>query len=152
MSTSATTIFVLNGPNLNLLGTREPEVYGAQTLQDVAERLSRMGNDLEVDIDFRQTNHEGELIDWLHEADKTARGIILNPGGLTHTSVALRDAVAGITAPVVEVHISNVFAREDFRHHSFISAVAAGTITGMGTSGYDLALSALATGMIRHRQ
>ena len=137
---------VLNGPNLTLLGTREPEVYGATTLDDIAERLTEQGDRLGLVVDLRQSNHEGHLIDWLHEAG--AQGIvavILNAGAYTHTSVALRDAIKSISVPVIEVHLSNPAARERFRHHSHISPVAAGVIQGFGALGYSLALDAAAT-------
>ena len=138
-------VLVLNGPNLNLLGTREPEIYGSDTLDDIAGRLEDRAQELGLRIDLRQSNHEGHLIDWLHEAQaRGARAVILNPGGLTHTSVALHDAVKGITAPVIEVHLSNPHAREPFRHKSFVSPVARGTITGLGAAGYMLALDAVA--------
>jgi 3-dehydroquinate dehydratase-2 len=138
-------VFVLNGPNLNLLGTREPQTYGRATLQD-AEKLARdTAARHKLDVEFRQTNHEGELVDWIHEAQtKHAAGIILNAGGYTHSSVALRDAVAAVTVPVIEVHISNIFAREDFRHFSHIAPVAKGTLCGFGIAGYGLAISGLA--------
>jgi 3-dehydroquinate dehydratase-2 len=140
------TILVLNGPNLNLLGTREPAVYGAETLADV-ERLCRdEGKKLGFDIDCRQSNHEGQLIDWIHEAGRataagTMAGVVLNPGAYTHTSVALHDAIKGANATVIELHISNVHAREPFRHHSYFSDVAVGTIVGLGSRGYSLALA-----------
>ena len=138
-------VLVLNGPNLNLLGTREPEVYGSDTLDDIAAMLDDRARELGLRIDLRQSNHEGHLIDWLHEAQaRGARAVILNPGGLTHTSVALHDAVKGITTPVIEVHLSNPHARESFRHKSFVSPVARGTITGLGAAGYMLALDAVA--------
>ncbi len=138
-------VLVLNGPNLNLLGTREPEIYGRDTLDDIAVMLEDRGKDIGVDIDLRQSNHEGHLIDWLHEAQsRGAKAVILNPGGLTHTSVALRDAVASIKVPVIEVHLSNPHAREDFRHKSFVSGVAKGVIAGFGARGYLLALDAAA--------
>jgi 3-dehydroquinate dehydratase-2 len=143
------TILVLNGPNLNLLGTREPAVYGAETLADV-ERLCRdEGKKLGFDIDCRQSNHEGQLIDWIHEAGRataagTMAGVVLNPGAYTHTSVALHDAIKGANATVIELHISNVHAREPFRHHSFISPAARGIIVGFGVEGYALAIGALA--------
>ena len=136
-------IFVLNGPNLNLLGSREPEIYGADTLDDIAEMLIDRGDELGVALDIRQSNHEGHLIDWLHEARlEGAKAAILNAGGLTHTSVALHDAVKAIGLPVIEVHLSNPQAREEFRHHSFIARVAKGTIAGLGLLGYELALDA----------
>ena len=138
-------IMVLNGPNLNLLGTREPEVYGSETLDDVAVRLEDRARELGVDIDMRQSNHEGHLVDWLHEAaSRGAKAVILNAGAYTHTSVAVRDAVKAIPVPVIEVHISNPHARERFRHHSHIAPVAKGTIAGFGTQGYLLALDAAA--------
>ncbi|MBA2667361.1 MAG: type II 3-dehydroquinate dehydratase [Trueperaceae bacterium] len=137
-------IWILNGPNLNRLGTREPEMYGRESLADVERRCGTVARELGVDVRCEQSNHEGVLIDWLHQAaDTGARGVVLNPGGFTHTSVALRDAVASITVPVVEVHISNVHARESFRHVSFVAGVARGTIVGLGTVGYELALRAL---------
>ncbi|MEX2650119.1 MAG: type II 3-dehydroquinate dehydratase [Alphaproteobacteria bacterium] len=138
------TIFVLNGPNLNLLGTREPEVYGTQTLEDVERACARAARDLGVAVDFRQTNHEGALIDWVHEARGKAGAIVINAGGLTHTSVALMDALAGVGVPVVEVHLSNVHRREPFRHRSFVALAARGSICGFGVHGYELALAAAA--------
>jgi len=139
------TIYVLNGPNLNLLGTREPEIYGSETLDDIAAALEERAKALSVTVDVRQSNHEGHLVEWLHEAKaKGAKAVILNAGALTHTSVALHDAVKAIAVPVIEVHISNPHARESFRHHSYITPVARGTITGLGTFGYQLALDAAA--------
>ena len=139
------TVFVLNGPNLNLLGTREPDVYGADTLDDIARRLSDRAGELGLEVDMRQSNHEGHLIDWLHEAAAAGvRAVILNPGGYTHTSVALRDAVSAIATPVIEVHLSNPHARERFRHRSLVAGVAKGTISGFGAEGYILALDAAA--------
>lgn len=134
-------ILVLNGPNLNLLGTREPHIYGAQTLADVEQRLAAEAQALGVGLQCFQSNHEGALIDRIHAArlDGT-RGIVINPGGLTHTSVSLRDALSGVALPVVEVHISNIHRREEFRHHSFISGIAEGVIAGLGTEGYSAAL------------
>ncbi|MBS0254918.1 MAG: type II 3-dehydroquinate dehydratase [Proteobacteria bacterium] len=143
----AGTIYVLNGPNLNLLGTREPEIYGSQTLDDIAALLDDRAREMGLAIELRQSNHEGHLVDWLHEAQaEGAAGVILNAGALTHTSVALHDAVKAIQTPVIEVHLSNPHAREAFRHHSFISAVARGVICGLGARGYLLALEALAHG------
>lgn len=141
----AKTVYVLNGPNLNLLGTREPRTYGRSTLKDV-EKLSRdAAKRHKLKLEFRQSNHEGELVDWIHEAHaKKAAGIVLNAGGYTHSSVAIRDAVAAVKVPVIEVHISNVFAREDFRHFSHIAPVARGTLCGFGINGYALAISGLA--------
>ncbi|RST30280.1 type II 3-dehydroquinate dehydratase [Sphingomonas ginkgonis] len=139
------TVFVLNGPNLNLLGTREPEVYGRDTLDDIGASLHDQAGGLGLAIDMRQSNHEGHLIDWLHEAQRDgARAVILNAGGLTHSSVALRDAVAAITLPVIEVHLSNPHARESFRHRSLIAPVCRGTIQGFGALSYRLALDAAA--------
>ena len=138
-------ILVLNGPNLNLLGQREPEVYGYQTLADLENMCGEWGASLGLKVVCRQSNYEGQLLEWLHgAAAEGVRGVVLNPGGLTHTSVALRDAVAGIKVPVVEVHLSNVHAREAFRHHSYVSAVCVGTVTGLGVDGYYAALFALA--------
>jgi 3-dehydroquinate dehydratase II len=141
----AQTIYVLNGPNLNLLGTREPETYGHATLQDV-ERLCRdRAKPLGLAVEFRQSNHEGELIDWIHEAGaKQAAGILINPGGLTHTSISIRDAIAAVKVPVVEVHISNIFARESFRHVSHVAPVAKASLCGFGIEGYALAIDGLA--------
>ena len=136
-------IYILNGPNLNLLGMREPELYGGDTLDDIAARLDDQAREAGAEIDFRQSNHEGHLIDWLHEASaQGAKAVILNAGAFTHTSVALYDAIKAISVPVIEVHISNPHAREEFRHHSFVSPVASGIIVGFGTHGYALALDA----------
>jgi 3-dehydroquinate dehydratase-2 len=134
-------ILVLNGPNLNLLGKREPHIYGSQTFEDYFEQIKFSYPN--VVLHYFQSNHEGQLIDKLHEIGFLYDGIVFNPGGYTHTSVALADAVAAIKAPVIEVHISNTFAREAFRHHSYISAVARGTIVGLGLAGYNLAISFL---------
>jgi 3-dehydroquinate dehydratase II len=140
-------ILVLNGPNLNRLGKREPHVYGHTTLADLEALCVTWGAEWGLTVVCRQSNHEGVLIDWLHAAeDEGVRGVVLNPGGLTHTSVALRDAVAAIPIPVIEVHLSNVHAREAFRHHSFLSAVCRGTISGLGVTGYRAAILALADG------
>jgi 3-dehydroquinate dehydratase-2 len=139
------TVFVLNGPNLNLLGTREPEVYGRDTLDDIARMLSERAETLEQALDIRQSNHEGHLIDWLHEAAASgARAVILNAGGYAHTSVALRDAVAAIPVPVIEVHLSDPAAREPFRRTNFLADVCKQTIAGLGARGYILALDAAA--------
>ena len=138
-------IFVLNGPNLNLLGLREPETYGTDTLDDIADRLEAKAKGLKLRLDLRQSNHEGHLIDWLHEARlKGAKAVILNAGGFSHTSVALHDAVKAIGIPVIEVHLSNPAARESFRRRSLVAPAARGTITGMGALGYELALDAAA--------
>ena len=139
------TVFVLNGPNLNLLGTREPEIYGSDTLDDIAGRLEDKGQALGLEIEMRQSNHEGHLVDWLHEAQADgARAVILNAGALTHTSLALYDAIRSIKVPVIEVHISNPHAREAYRHKSFVAMAARGTIAGFGPFGYELALEAAA--------
>ncbi|MBT8769059.1 type II 3-dehydroquinate dehydratase [Metapseudomonas boanensis] len=134
------TVLVLNGPNLNLLGTREPATYGHETLADIAALCSRTGAELGFETDFRQTNHEGELIDWIHQARGRSNGILINPAAWTHTSVAIRDALVASELPVIEVHLSNVHKREEFRHHSFVSAIAVGVICGLGSHGYRLAL------------
>ncbi len=138
------TVFVLNGPNLNLLGLREPEVYGSDTLQDIEDRLSDRAGRLGLTIDFRQTNIEGELVNWIQEARTKARGIIINPAAYTHTSVALHDALRAADIPAIEVHLSNTYAREDFRHRSYVSPVAHGIVVGFGAYGYELALDGLA--------
>jgi 3-dehydroquinate dehydratase-2 len=138
-------IYVLNGPNLNLLGLREPEIYGSDTLDDIADRLQGKALALGLAIDMRQSNHEGHLIDWLHEANaKGAKAVLLNAGGFSHTSVALHDAVKAISVPVIEVHLSNPQARESFRRRSLIASAARGTIAGLGALGYELALDAAA--------
>jgi len=139
------TIFVLNGPNLNLLGTREPEIYGRDTLDDIAGQLEDRARDLGLAIDMRQSNHEGHLVDWLHEAQATgARAVLLNAGAFTHTSLALYDAIRSIRTPVIEVHLSNPAAREAFRHTSYVGQAAKGTIAGFGALSYLLALEAAA--------
>lgn len=139
------TIYVLNGPNLNLLGLREPEIYGADTLDEIADRLDDKARALGLAIDMRQSNHEGHLIDWLHEAAaEGAKAVILNAGGFTHTSVALHDAIKAVGVPVIEVHLSNPQAREGFRRRSLVAPVARGSIAGFGALGYELALDAAA--------
>jgi 3-dehydroquinate dehydratase-2 len=138
------TIFVLNGPNLNLLGTREPRIYGTQTLAEINENLERRAKALKLQLDVRQSNHEGELVDWLQEAMAKASAVIINAGGYAHTSIAIRDAVAALPIPVIEVHLSNVYAREHFRRQSMVAQVAKGSIVGFGALGYVLALDAAA--------
>lgn len=136
-------IFVLNGPNLNLLGTREPEIYGTDTLDDIAGMLEDRARLLGLEVDLRQSNHEGHLVDWLHEAQaSSAKAVLLNAGAFTHTSIALYDAITAIRTPVIEVHLSNPHAREAFRHHSYVGMAAKGTIAGFGASSYLLALEA----------
>lgn len=142
------TVLILNGPNLNLLGTREPGIYGAQTLKDVEARCQETAQGLGLTADCRQSNHEGELIDWIHEAGREQAGgrligAVINAGAYTHTSVALHDAVKGVGLRAVEVHISNVHNRESFRHHSYLSPAAAGIVVGFGTDGYRLAIEGL---------
>jgi 3-dehydroquinate dehydratase-2 len=137
-------VFVLNGPNLNMLGLRQPKVYGRATLADVEKLCRERAEALGLAVDFRQTNHEGELVGWIQEARRAAAGIVINAGAYTHTSVAVLDALLTAEKPVIEVHISNVFRRESFRHHSYISPAATGVIVGLGPLGYALALEALA--------
>jgi 3-dehydroquinate dehydratase II len=139
------TVFVLNGPNLNLLGLREPEIYGHDTLDDIAGQLEDRARELGLAIDMRQSNHEGHLVDWLHEAQATeARAVLLNAGGFTHTSVAVHDAIKAVATPVIEVHLSNPHRRESFRHVSLVGQAARGTIAGFGALSYLLALEAAA--------
>lgn len=143
-----TEVHVLNGPNLNLLGRREPAVYGTATLADVERRCRSLGEELGLDVRFRQSNHEGELVTWVQEcgaevAAGRSVGLVLNAGAYTHTSVALRDAVVGAEVPAIEVHLTNVHAREEIRHHSFLSPVARGVVVGLGITGYELAVRAL---------
>jgi 3-dehydroquinate dehydratase II len=137
-------VLVLNGPNLDRLGTREPAVYGATTYDDLVELCLKAGREVGLDVEVRQTHHEGELIGWLHEAADDGSAVVLNPAGWSHTSVALRDACATLTAPLVEVHISNIHAREEFRHFSYVSGVATGVVAGLGVDGYVAALEWLA--------
>ncbi|KPK52368.1 MAG: 3-dehydroquinate dehydratase [Myxococcales bacterium SG8_38_1] len=143
MAGSLKRVLVLNGPNLNLLGTREPDVYGSTTLDDIAEELADLGRTLGAAVELRQSNQEGQLIDWLHEARDSFDGVIMNPGGLTHTSVSLRDGIAAAGLPTVEVHISNTHARESFRHQSVTAAVCIGSVIGFGKNSYALGLRAL---------
>ncbi len=139
-------VFVLNGPNLNLLGTREPDIYGSDTLDDIAGMLEDRARTLDLTIDFRQSSHEGHLVEWLHEASATrAHAVLLNAGALTHSSIALYDAIKAIAVPVIEVHLSNPTAREEFRHKSYVGMAAHGTISGFGARSYALALDAAAT-------
>lgn len=145
LATEANTVFVLNGPNLNLLGLREPAIYGHDTLDDIAGMMEDRARELGLEIDLRQSNHEGHLIDWMHEAQAVgAKAVLLNAGGFTHTSVALHDAIKSIVTPVVEVHLSNPHAREEFRHVSMIGRAAKGTVAGFGALSYILALEAAA--------
>lgn len=142
---SSTTIYVLNGPNLNLLGTREPEVYGTDTLDDIAERLTARAVALGLTVEMRQSNHEGHLVDWIHEAQSGGiKAVLLNAGAFTHTSVALYDAIRSVTTPVIEVHLSNPHSREEFRHKSYVGMAAKGSIAGFGVQSYLLALEAAA--------
>ncbi|MGE5563594.1 MAG: type II 3-dehydroquinate dehydratase [Bacillota bacterium] len=138
------TLFVLNGPNLNLLGTREPRLYGTQTLADIGETLQQRAKALKLKLDIRQSNHEGVLVDWLHEAMAKASAVIINAGGYAHTSIAIRDAVAALPIPVIEVHLTNIYAREGFRRTSLLGQVTRGSIVGLGPLGYVLALDAAA--------
>ncbi len=137
-------ILVLNGPNLNLLGTREPHIYGHETLADIEAACQAHARTLGLRVEFRQSNHEGQLVDWIHEARGKAAGLVINAGGFSHTSIAIPDALSALApVPIIEVHLSNIFAREEFRHHSHISRVAKGVICGFGGQGYVLALDAI---------
>lgn len=142
--TSEPTVVVLNGPNLNLLGEREPEVYGHDTLADIEALCREVAGAAGLAVDFRQSNHEGVLVDAIQETRASAAGFVVNAGALTHTSIALRDALATVSGPVIEVHLSNVHAREEFRHHSYLSAIASGVIVGCGPSGYAFAVTRIA--------
>jgi 3-dehydroquinate dehydratase-2 len=134
------TVYILNGPNLNLLGKREPHIYGHETLADVETQCRRLADELKLAIEFRHSNAESQLIDWIHEARDAAAGIIINPGAYTHTSIAIMDALNACECPILEVHISNVHRREAFRHHSYVSLAATGVMAGFGIHGYSLAL------------
>lgn len=138
------TILILNGPNLNMLGVREPEIYGRDTIADIEAACAERAAELDLEIDFRQSNHEGQLVDWIQEARQSADGIVINPAGFTHTSVAIHDAIKLAGVPVIEVHLSNIHRREAWRHHSYISLAADGVIMGLGSQGYLLALDAMA--------
>ncbi len=138
------TVWVLNGPNLNLLGERDPDTYGGETLANIEKRCAKAAKNEGVKLEFRQTNHEGELVAWIQEARDSAAGLAINAGAYTHTSVAVHDALRLLAIPIVEVHLSNIFAREKFRHHSYVSAAASGVICGFGGDSYLLALQALA--------
>ena len=145
----ANAIYVLNGPNLNLLGTREPEVYGTETLEDLKQRCVRKAESLGLSVDFRQSNAEGELVDWIQEARTHASGLIVNAGAYSHTSIAMLDALLACEMPIIEVHLSNIFGREAFRHRPYISRAARGVICGLGGQGYELAMDALASAISR---
>ena len=138
-------ILVLNGPNLNLLGQRQPEVYGRETLADIEAKCRTLANELGLDIEFKQSNAEHQLIDWIHAARTSASGLIINPGAYSHTSIAIHDALKACDFPIVEVHISNIHRREDFRRHSYVSLAATGVIAGLGAEGYELAIRRLAS-------
>lgn len=140
-----TRVMVIHGPNLNMLGKREPDVYGKDTLSDINERIKEKGFVLGADVDFFQSNHEGAIVDKIHEIMNTHNGLIINPGAYTHTSIAIRDALLLLSIPVVEVHLSNIYRREPFRHHSMLADVATGQISGLGSHGYILALEYIAS-------
>jgi len=144
MPVARATIFILNGPNLNMLGVREPEIYGRDTLADIEAACVERARELGLEVEFRHSNHEGQIVEWIHEARQGADGIIINPAALTHTSVAVHDALKIAEVPVIEVHLSNTHRREEWRHRSFVSLVATGVIMGLGSQGYLLALDALA--------
>jgi 3-dehydroquinate dehydratase II len=143
MATSLPQILIINGPNLNMLGARQPDIYGHVTLDDIESRCLETAGELGLSVDFRQSNHEGELIDWIQQSKGTFSGIIINAGAFSHTSVALLDALLACELPVIEVHLSNIYRRESFRQHSYVSQVALGVICGLGAVGYELALGAL---------
>jgi 3-dehydroquinate dehydratase-2 len=149
MASAAPTVLVLNGPNLNMLGTREPEIYGSRTLADIEAMVRERAAGLGLAIDFRQSNSEGELVTWIQQARQSAAAIIINAGAYSHTSIAILDALQAFAGPIVEVHLSNIFRREPFRHHSHVSGVALGVICGLGAQGYLLALDAVADKVAR---
>lgn len=140
----AKSVLVLNGPNLNMLGTREPATYGSQTLADIESLCKTEAGKLGLTVEFRQSNHEGELVTWIQQALGATDAIVINPGAYSHTSIAIHDALRAVAVPVIEVHLSNIYTRESFRHHSYVSPVATGVICGLGAAGYRLALHALA--------
>lgn len=137
-------ILIINGPNLNLLGTREPEIYGTETLADISVLCEQTAQNLGLEIEFHQSNHEGDIISWIQSAQNKFDGIIINAAAFTHTSVAIRDALLSFNKPIIEIHLSNIFKREDFRHHSFIADIANGVICGFGSKSYTLAIKAIA--------
>ena len=137
-------LLVLNGPNLNLLGVRDPQQYGTTTLVDIEQAVRRRASGAGFEVDFRQSNHEGELVEWIQQARGSAAAVIINPAAYSHTSIAIRDALETLDCPIIEVHLSNIHAREPFRHHSHVSAVATGVIAGLGAQGYELAVEAVA--------
>ena len=144
-------VLILNGPNLNLLGMREPDIYGHETLADIERRCLQKAKALELEIDMRQSNSEGDLINWIQEAVSKWAAIVINPAAYTHTSVAIMDALKLVTCPIVEVHLSNIYQREAFRHHSYVSPVATGVICGFGSAGYEYALEAI-SGLLREKK
>ena len=137
------TIFILNGPNLNMLGTREPAIYGSQTLDDIKRLCEKKASKFSLNIDFRQSNHEGDIITAIQEANTKAKGLVINPAGFGHTSIAIMDALLSLKIPAIEVHLSNIYTREEFRHHTYTSRAVKGVISGLGSQGYLLALEAL---------
>lgn len=149
LPSQSTKIAILNGPNLNLLGTREPDIYGTQTLQDIEDAAGEHAGKLGVEVDFRQTNHEGQMVDWIQEIRNNTAGLIINAGAYSHTSIAILDALSAYSAPIIEVHLSNIYRRESFRHHSYISKAAHGVICGLGAQGYLLAIDGL-TNLIKN--
>ena len=148
----APAVLILNGPNLNLLGTRDPQTYGRDTLADIEAACRKRAGELGLTVDFRQSNHEGELVDWIQEAAKSHDGILINPAAYSHTSVAILDTLMAVGLPVIEVHLSNIHKRETFRHHSYVSQVATGVICGLGAEGYLLGLAALARLLVKEQE